>query len=328
MDHTAGVGDRSVMTSPGQRPHLYRRQVLLNQGYTDGEILSARRSNDLIALRPGAYLERDSAADLDRLVRHRLLIDATLPKLTGVPVVSHLSSAALVPLDLWMPDLRLVHVTRATGTSRRTKRFRGHLATLLDDEITSIDGVLATTVARTVIDCARTIPFEQAVVLADCALHRGLVTPAELAVTLDRQRTRAGAAVAARVVAFADGRSESVGESRSRVMIARAGLPMPELQHPVFDQFGDLIGICDFWWSKQNLLGEFDGQDKYTLGLRPGEKPGGVVFREKLREDALRATGAGMIRWVWADLDRPARTGIRIATALGVPLPPSPPQWP
>ena len=35
---------------------------------------------------------------------------------------------------------------------------------------------------------------------------------------------------ARRVVAFADARSESVGESRSRVAIALAGLPPPQLQ--------------------------------------------------------------------------------------------------
>src|SRR3712207_7024957 len=35
------------------------------------------------------------------------------------------------------------------------------------------------------------------------------------------------------VVAFADGRAESPGETRSRVAIRRAGLPAPVLQHRV-----------------------------------------------------------------------------------------------
>ena len=77
---------------------------------------------------------------------------------------------------------------------------------------------------------------------------------------------------------------------------------MPELQHPVLDADGHLIGICDFYWKEDHHVGEFDGQIKYGRLLRPGESPGDAVFREKRREDRVRAQLLGMSRWVFADM--------------------------
>lgn len=48
------------------------------------------------------------------------------------------------------------------------------------------DGV--TTPLRTVLDCARRLPFDEALAVADSALREGDVTPAELRATADRQR--------------------------------------------------------------------------------------------------------------------------------------------
>jgi hypothetical protein len=59
---------------------------------------------------------------------------------------------------------------------------------------------------------------------------------------------------ARRVVAFADARSESVGESRSRVAIALAGLPPPQLQWPV--TLGS-TAYTDFAWPEQRIGDRF-----------------------------------------------------------------------
>ena len=104
-------------------------------------------------------------------------------------------------------------------------------------------------------------------------------------------------------MAFADPRSESVGESRSRVAIARAGLPVPRPQLDVVSADGVVVGRCDFGWEELGVVGEFDGKVKYGRALlRPDQDPGDVVFEEKLREDALRDTGREVVRWVWAEL--------------------------
>ena len=115
---------------------------------------------------------------------------------------------------------------------------------------------------------------------------------------------------ARRVVAFADARSESVGESRSRVAIALAGLPSPQLQWPVF--LGRTTAYTDFAWPAQRTVGEFDGKVKYGRLLRPGQSPGDVVYAEKLREDAIRAEDWEVVRWTWADLHDFTDTAARI----------------
>jgi hypothetical protein len=50
------------------------------------------------------------------------------------------------------------------------------------------------------------------------------------------------------------------------------------------------------------VLGEFDGRVKYGRLLKPGQSIEEVVYREKLREDALRDLGWRVIRWTWVDL--------------------------
>jgi len=92
---------------------------------------------------------------------------------------------------------------------------------------------------------------------------------------------------------------------------------MPELQYPVYDQRGRLLGLSDFAWPKFGVLGEFDGRVKYDQLRRPGESPEDVVFREKQREDRMReATGWLMIRIVWADLQAPEQLAQRVLTQL------------
>ena len=112
------------------------------------------------------------------------------------------------------------------------------------------------------------------------------------------------------MIEFADGRSESVGETRSRVALWRAGLPTPLLQWEIG---ADRV---DFGWLMRRTVGEFDGKVKYGRLLRPGQSPGDVVFEEKVREDRLRATGLTVVRWIWRELDDFASVAKRIQRAF------------
>jgi hypothetical protein len=118
------------------------------------------------------------------------------------------------------------------------------------------------------------------------------------------------------VVAFADGRSESVGESRSRVLLHKLGLAPSALQLRITDSEGSFLGRSDFAWEEQRVLGEFDGRIKYGRLLRPGQDPGDAVFEEKRREDAMRDAAWEVVRWTWSDLSVPAALGRRVQRAL------------
>lgn len=65
------------------------------------------------------------------------------------------------------------------------------------------------------------------------------------------------------------------------------------------------MGRCDFGWEEYRTVGEFDGAVKYGRLLKTGERPGDVVYQEKLREDAIRDAGWQVVRWTWDDLKDP-----------------------
>lgn len=285
-------------------PALQLRSRLRGAGYSDSEIRRLLRAGDLTTVRPGAYIAGpppDAAA-----ARHALRLRADVEHLADDAVASHVSAAVLHGLPAWGVSLERVHVSRDRRRSggRVGRHVHVHIAPLQADEVVTIGGIAATSAARTVVDLARSVPFEQAVVVADAALARRLVSRAELDSALERATRWRGSPAARRTIAFADGRSESVGESRSRVVLRRADLPDPVPQWEVRAADGRLIGRVDFGWPGLATVGEFDGRLKYGRLLRPDQQPGDAVYAEKLREDELRSAGLGVARWTWADLDR------------------------
>ena len=123
-----------------------------------------------------------------------------------------------------------------------------------------------------------------------------------------RHRRWHGSPAAAAAALFAKALSESVGESRLRVLMANQGLPTPELQVEIRGADGRLIGRVDFLLEGV-LVVEFDGAMKYGDGAD-------AVLAEKWREDRLRELGYGVLRISWADLDHPQETAARIWRAL------------
>lgn len=103
-----------------------------------------------------------------------------------------------------------------------------------------VDGLLplpVTSLTRTLVDCARTLPGPEALVVADAAVRIGadldLAGPALASATGHR-----GVRPARLVLERADARAESAGESLLRWWIAEAGLPAPDLQVPVRTRLG------------------------------------------------------------------------------------------
>jgi hypothetical protein len=296
-------------------PPLLDRAQLHAAGYSDRELRQLLRRGELTPVRRGSYLRGVPPAGAP--ARHALAARAAVARLAAGAVCSHVTAAVLHGLPVWQVPLGRVHVTRApNGSGSRTNaRVHVHVARLRADEIGEVAGIPVTSVARTVLDVARTVPFEAAVVVADAALRA--VDRAALPDALAGADGWPGIRAARRAIEFSDGGSESVGESRSRVALDRAGLPKPVLQWKVTDRDGELIGYTDFGWPQLRTVGEFDGQVKYGRLLRPGQQPGDAVFAEKLREDRLRDQGLSVVRWTWADLAHFGPVADRIRRRLG-----------
>ena len=169
---------------------------------------------------------------------------------------SHRSAAVIHELDLLGgPQPGTVTVTRPLGGSgSNTARpgIRLHIAALPAAHATTRRAVPVTSVARTVVDLARTSSFRAGVVAADSALRAGQVSKAELHSLITACGRWPGIQRARRVVAFSDARSESVFESISRVAFDEQGLPPPDLQVWVGGEV-DVVGrlpvdrLPDYW---------------------------------------------------------------------------------
>jgi len=308
----------AIQADPGVgRPRVILRSKVLQEGMNSDHVQAKRRRREWISLRPGAYVEADVLPTLNLVDRHLQLIEATVPLVDESAIISHSSAACLLGVELWQPNLRAVQMTRPGASSghRRTSlhTFRAEVD---EEEIVVLGGYRTTSAARTIIDLARHLPFELAVVAADSALRTGLTSIDLLVDAAERARRRPGTRQAHLVIKFADARSESVGESRSRVLISRAGLPEPELQFVVPNHLGIALGRADFGWPELRTVGEFDGAGKYGRLLSPGVRPGDAVFMEKVREDEIRDAGWQVARWTAEDLKDPHAVASRIRRAF------------
>ncbi|MFT3860844.1 hypothetical protein [Micropruina sp.] len=284
---------------------------LSREGLGSSAIRKLVREEHLHRVRRGAFV---TEAEDDLVKRHLLLIGATLPRLAPDHVLSHTSAAITHQLPADTTTLQRVWVTRpgrgGTWVGPYVHRFR----TPLDpDDIEVSDGLTRTTLARTVIDLARYGDLAFGVAAADRALRVGLPREA-LATQLTAAPRRFGIAQARTVVELADRRSETAGESLSRVALWRLGLAPDELQFKV--PTGGQLYRSDFAWLEAKVLGEFDGKVKYGALLRPGESSADVVMREKRREADLRAAGWWIVRWTYADVMNPARLERLVRPAL------------
>lgn len=281
------------------------------QGTSPQALSRLAKKGQLGRIRHGAYV---SELGVDAATRHRQLVAGTWSLLGDLAVLSHATAGLLHGLPLWDGMLERVCITRSRGGHGRVEtHLRVHFAPLSPSEVTEIDRLRVTSLERTALDLARSLPYERAVSVLDAALH-GKADRVLLAGIAAELRGRRGIATAREALAFADGRSESVGESVSRVRLFESGVPEPELQVNIFDERGNWLARSDFGWVIRGVLGEFDGKVKYT---GTSEEVARAVMQEKRREAKLRDQGWIVARWGWTDLGDRQALRHRIEVAFG-----------
>lgn len=291
-------------------------------GYGHGEIRHLCSSGAWTRVRRGVYALADESAVARNSGRaHAVDCTAVLLDLSRpAAAVSHTSALRLLGLparQALLPDtVRLTH----PELWRRGRGFAVNAAPLPPGDVTTRGPLRLTVPARTLVDCAREWPLEDAVVAMDAALLKGLVSPGDLTAAVAAARSWPGAPRAARATGLADGRSESPLETRGRLRVLGAGLPSPELQVEIRVE-GRLLGVVDAWFEEAAVAVEFDGRIKYTDPWH-GRTPERVLWDEKRREDQLRAEGIRVVRVVDADLDSGwAAVEDRLRALLAVPGP-------
>ncbi|NUR80676.1 MAG: hypothetical protein HOQ21_09565 [Dermatophilaceae bacterium] len=154
-----------------------------------------------------------------------------------------------------------------------------------------------------------------AVVAGDAALRSGLASEGQLTEETAALSPHQGRGRALDAVLLMDGRSESVGESRTRLALRDLGYAA-ESQVVLRDADGRFVARVDLM--VEGVVIEFDGQVKYAR-TRDAEdavaSPEQVVWLEKRREDAIRRLGHPVERVIWSELSRPGLLGARVRRA-------------
>jgi hypothetical protein len=286
---------------------------LLTEGRSAASVRHDVRQGDLVPLCRGVYVPRNELPT-EAEARHRLRVLGYATR--SDYVVSHASAAVLHGIPVGWADLSEVHVTRAShGGGRIEAARRVHAGVLEPHWCTFVDGVLVTTVARTIVDLAKVAPTYVSVGAADAAVQLKLCTMSELWAALESVRGHPYSRRSHLALSLCDGRSESPGESRARLVLNGGGLPATELQISIFDERGRFIGRADGGYPDKGLLWEYDGKTKYGRLLKPGQTILDVVLAEKERESEFTELSWGIIRIVNRDFAQATELRDRVARA-------------
>lgn len=184
------------------------------------------------------------------------------------------------------PERPDVTLPKNRKVERDSGGFDLHRADLGPDDV---EGDV-TSVDRTLLDCLRTLPFDEGLAVADSALRAGV--PAARLLAIARDAAGPGSRMARRVAGAADGRAANPFESALRaIAVPVPGLevqPQVAIRDPVFLGRPDLV----------------DERLKIILEADSFEWHGG---RGDLRRDARRynqfiARGWLVLRFAWEDV--------------------------
>jgi hypothetical protein len=192
----------------------------------------------------------------------------------------------------------------------------------LDDRYTLRSGIQVTLPERTIFDCARFLPFHDSLAICDAALRNQLCEVDEMAEYLRGMARHRRWKRALRVWLHADGRAENGGESMARARIIELGFAIPDLQVPFEDPVNHREYRVDFLWTcadGHQIIGEFDGMQKYTdPELRGGRSVEQVLRDERRRESRLSIKNVAIMRFDYSEVCDPIRFA-KLLTQFGVP---------
>lgn len=299
---------------PKERVVVATRE-LVNAGLDSRAIKAGLQHGLLHRLRRGVYLPMHQWCGRKPWDQDKLVLTGHILATNGQYVYSHFSAARLHRLQVWNSS-RLVHVSAPyrAAPSRTSQDVVIHFAAVNAEDIVQrfIPGTgLATFTAlpRTVLQCAMTASFEQAVIIGDSALHAGLKREDldKLLPSFDGCR---GIKRARRAIGALNALSESAGETRTRLLLAELPIQQPELQ--VTTDTGGGRYRVDFAWREIRLILEFDGDTKY---FDYAQNTGQALLEERERENSLIEDGWRIIRIKWKHLNSPELLKARIMKA-------------
>lgn len=243
------------------------------------------------------------------------------PRLRPGEFFSHSTALALFGCPIWCdPRPHLTSVLPQIRT--RVRGVHGHQTSEAIRPWSLPDGTPLAPPALAFIQAASVLPFRELVVAADhlirpSTLHRSdppVIDLEELRAAVSQSSSRA-VGRARTALQFARVGAESRMESILRLILARYGLDVFELQVNVTDQDGRWIGRFDLVNLARRIILEYDG-DQHRVDEEQYD-------RDEIRLEQARDAGFRVLRFRHRQvLDDPHGTAQRVAAALNLPLTP------
>lgn len=258
---------------------------LVSLGVCKTTLMRRASRGEMIVLRRGAYITPEHMEGLS--ARDRALLEhVAVLKTSRAGALSHLSAALWwgswlnsVPTCV---DMSYPSESGATRAGVRTHKRRSLAVRFAARR----DGYLVTSPLQTVVDCSRTLPLLDALMIADYMLQADLCLFEELHAELLAARGKGSkrcALIAQRMSPLAGSPAETI----ARNLLYEWKVPLPKEQFKIRTRNGRLR-FADFAWPEKMLILEVDGFVKYS-----GEygSPGDVIAREHWRDKQLEQLG-------------------------------------
>lgn len=166
-----------------------------------------------------------------------------------------------------------------------------HSETLLPCEVVKVDDMPVTTPARTAFDIGRwTASRPRVLQRLDALANATDVKCSDVEAVIGEHAGARGLLRLRAVLPLVDGGAESPQETRTRLVLIDAGLPKPQTQIRVLDEYGDFVARIDLGYEHLRVGIEYDGPQHWTDPdpTRPRHRP----VRRIARRPAGRSSGS------------------------------------
>lgn len=233
----------------------------------------------------------------------RLILRAVEQRLPCDHAFSGPTAAWLWGIDL--PPCEPIEVTVGRNDPIRARAgIRLRRAALPQSDIVMRRGFRVTSPLRTVRDLGSRRDLSESVVAIDMALRARLVEVSEIRSYVERNPGTRGINALRRAVRYSDPRAESPMETRLRMQLVKAKLPIPSIQADLHDPSGNFIGRADMYYPEYRLVIEYDGEN-HKDRLAPDAR----------RQNALINAGYHVLRFTAADVRKPGAVVAQVTQA-------------
>lgn len=162
------------------------------------------------------------------------------------------------------------------------------LERVADDEVTHASGLPVTTRVRTAFDLGRHLDRPEALARLDALMWTQRFSIGEVGALAGRHPGVRGLRQLRDLLPLVDGGAASPRESRARLWLIDAGMPVPRTQIPVFDRGTRPVAFLDMGWEQFKVAVEYDGDHhrkdrhqyvKDIVRIRMLEEMGWIIIR-------------------------------------------------